>query len=86
MKPGLLLLLTTLWIFSASATAYYVSPTGDDLSKGNKWFTPFKTLQKSAQVARAGDTVYIMKGDYYSGNESLIHILKPGTKIYHSSQ
>ncbi len=80
MKPGLLFLLTTLWIFSASATAYFVSPTGDDLNKGNKWFTPFKTIQKSALVARAGDTVYIMKGDYNSDDESVLHINRSGNE------
>lgn len=78
MKYGFLLV-GFFWTHSILlATGYYVSPNGDDMNKGNKWFTPFKTLQKAAFVAKAGDTVYILKGDYYSNNEAVLHIENSG--------
>jgi hypothetical protein len=59
---------------------FYVAPHGSDLNKGDKWFRPFKSLQKAADMARAGDTVYVMKGDYYTRNISLLHIQRSGTE------
>ena len=49
---------------SASATTYYVSPTGNDLNPGTinqPWTTP----TKAAAAAQAGDTVNFRKGTYY---------------------
>lgn len=66
--------------YSASSKGIYVSVTGNDLNKGNHWFQPLKTLQKAANMAVAGDTVYIMKGDYYSDAEALIDFDRSGTE------
>lgn len=65
---------------SASGRGIYVSVTGNDLNKGTHWFLPFRTLQKAANMAVGGDTVYIMKGDYYSDAEALIDFDKSGTE------
>ena len=48
---------------NASATEYYVSPTGSDSSAGTL-AAPFATLQKGADTAAAGDTVWIRGGTY----------------------
>ncbi len=58
----------------------YVSATGNDLNKGNHWFVPFKTIQKAADLAVAGDTVYIMKGDYSTDAEALLSFNKSGNE------
>jgi hypothetical protein len=49
----------------ASAATYYVNATGgnDDWS-GTSLSTPWKTIQKAANTATAGDTVYFRKGTY----------------------
>ena len=48
---------------SAWATDYYVATTGSDSNPGTM-ASPFATLQKGANVAVAGDTVYIRAGTY----------------------
>jgi len=48
---------------SAHAAEYYVAPTGSDSNAGTL-AAPFATLQKGADVAVAGDTVYIRGGTY----------------------
>jgi hypothetical protein len=53
------LLLTT----AARAADYYVAPDGDDANDGSL-AKPFASLQKGADVAAAGDTVYIRGGTY----------------------
>ncbi|MFN3374749.1 MAG: right-handed parallel beta-helix repeat-containing protein, partial [Chloroflexus sp.] len=45
------------------ATGYYVSPTGNDANPGTLT-QPFRTIQKCAEVATAGDTCYIRAGVY----------------------
>jgi len=42
---------------------YYVSKTGNDYNPGTD-LKPFKTIQKAADVAIAGDTVYVKQGRY----------------------
>lgn len=53
-------------IFSglAQATTYYVSPIGSDSYNGTSLSTPFKTIQKAANFAQAGDTVFVKAGNY----------------------
>jgi hypothetical protein len=75
-----LVILFALWFFDASGISYYVSANGNDINKGTKWVFPFKTIQKAASLTRPGDTVFIMKGDYYSNNESLLHIERSGNE------
>lgn len=49
---------------NAGATDYFVSSTkGSDLNPGTK-SQPFKTIQKAASIAVAGDIVHIYKGVY----------------------
>ena len=47
----------------AQATDYYVATTGSDSNAGTM-AAPFATLQKGANVAVAGDTVFIRAGTY----------------------
>jgi hypothetical protein len=49
-----------------SAIDYYVdqSSLGNDLNNGTSLSTPFKTIQKAASMAVAGDIVYIRTGTY----------------------
>jgi len=59
-------LLVGLGLFAAnraSAAEYYVSPTGSDSNPGTQ-ASPFATLQKGADTAAAGDTVWIRGGTY----------------------
>lgn len=57
--PAILLLAT----LPAFAVDYYVSTTGDDLNPGT-FEQPFRTIQKGADTAQAGDNVLIMAGTY----------------------
>ena len=43
---------------------YYVSVTGDDRNDGLSLTTPFRTIQQAADIAEAGDTVYVRGGIY----------------------
>lgn len=53
---------------ASGARAYYVSTSGNDGSAGTS-SAPFRTINKAAQVAVAGDVVIIRSGTY---NESVI--------------
>src|ERR1035437_6874857 len=53
-------------MFSAAAAAgntYYVSTSGNDANLGSL-DQPFKTINHAAQIAQAGDTVFIRAGTY----------------------
>ncbi len=54
-----------------SVTNYYVSPTGNDLNPGTL-DQPFATIQKAANVATEGSTIYIRGGVYNQKFVSLI--------------
>jgi hypothetical protein len=41
----------------AAASAYYVSPTGDDSSDGRSSGAPFRTIQKAVDLAQPGSTI-----------------------------
>jgi parallel beta-helix repeat protein len=58
--PFLLLLMFFTPCFAAT---YYVSVTGNDLNSGSTT-SPFRTIQKGADVAIAGDTVTVRPGTY----------------------
>lgn len=47
----------------AAGNTYYVATNGNDNSSGSQ-SSPWKTIQKAANVARAGDTVYVRGGTY----------------------
>jgi|GEM_PF-5405799 len=62
----------------ASSDNYYVSLSGNDSNSGTE-NAPFKTIQKAADIAQAGETVFIRGGTHYptsriepanSGNEA----------------
>ena len=63
-KLFLFFLLFFIFPYSVLATDYYVSTSGNDSNSG-MIDRPFGTLQKSANVAVAGDTVYIRGGTYH---------------------
>lgn len=50
-------------VAAPTGTSYYVSPNGDDANAGTL-ATPFRTVQKCAEVAQAGDTCYLRAGTY----------------------
>ena len=50
----------------SSGNTYYVSVSGADTNNGLTQSTAFKTIQKAADTAAAGDTVRIMPGTYNS--------------------
>jgi hypothetical protein len=61
---------------NASATEYYVATTGSDSNAGTL-ASPFATLQKGADFAGPGDTVYLRGGTYYSTSQ--ITLSRSGT-------
>jgi hypothetical protein len=62
---GLLLMsMVTLLAGSAKATDYYVSTTGSNSNVGTSSASPFLTIQQAANVAQAGDNVYVCGGTY----------------------
>ena len=52
---------------NAAANTYYVSATGNDANAGTS-SAPFKTLQKAATRAVAGDTIVVLAGSYTGTN------------------
>lgn len=57
---GIVLLM---FVQGASATIYYVAKTGNDGNAGGE-SSPWLTIQKAANTAVAGDTVYVKAGTY----------------------
>lgn len=61
-------------------TVFYVSGTGDDRNTGRNKSAAFRTLQKAADLAQAGDTVYVMDGVYTNKYANILNIAnKQGT-------
>lgn len=60
----------------AHTATYYIAVGGSDAAAGTQ-AQPFKTIQRGADVARAGDTVFVTPGIYY---ERAINIRNGGTK------
>jgi nitrous oxidase accessory protein NosD len=78
---ALLFLMLPLGCSAAGSKAYYVSLTGRDTNDGLSQQTAFRTVQKGAQVAQAGDTVVIAAGDYGSEQVTVANSGKPGAPI-----
>ncbi|MEH2325714.1 MAG: right-handed parallel beta-helix repeat-containing protein [Nostoc sp.] len=59
---------------------YYVSGTGNDNNTGISSSSPFKTIQKAANLTNPGDTVLIMNGVYTnaSPNGQVVSITRSG--------
>jgi len=60
---------------------YYVSVTGNDNNNGTSVSSPFKTIQKAANLTNPGDTVLIMNGVYTTTNSApqVLSITRSGT-------
>ncbi|MEH2068639.1 MAG: right-handed parallel beta-helix repeat-containing protein [Nostoc sp.] len=60
---------------------YYVSGTGNDKNKGLSSSSPFRTIQKAANLTKPGDTVLIMNGVYTNANPKgeVVSITRSGT-------
>jgi hypothetical protein len=65
---------------ATSATAvpvsYYVAPGGSDSNPGSSG-SPFRTIQKAADVAGAGDTVIVRSGTY-TGESRIVSLSRSG--------
>ncbi|HET7867562.1 MAG TPA: DUF1565 domain-containing protein [Burkholderiaceae bacterium] len=48
----------------AAGATYFVATTGSDSANGTSLDTPFKTLAKAVDVARAGDVIEVLAGTY----------------------
>jgi parallel beta-helix repeat protein len=62
--------------------SFYVSSTnGNDRSSGTDQSSPFASLQKAADMAGAGDTVYVMPGNYSNSDptQNVVTIKQSGT-------
>ncbi|MEH1976168.1 MAG: right-handed parallel beta-helix repeat-containing protein [Nostoc sp.] len=60
---------------------YYVSGTGNDKNSGVSSSSPFKTIQKAANLTKPGDTVLIMNGVYTNASPggNVVSISRSGT-------
>lgn len=82
-KTFLLVVAAIMLATATSATNYYVATTGSNSANGTTPDTPFLTIQKGAQMAKAGDTVFVAPGTYsemnikptYSGSQAKGHIV-----------
>nr|MDZ8234534.1 right-handed parallel beta-helix repeat-containing protein [Nostoc sp. ChiQUE02] len=54
----------------STATTYYVSGTGNDKNSGLSTSSPFRTIQRAANLTGPGDTVFIMNGEYKNVGQS----------------
>ncbi len=64
--------------------SFYVSSTnGNDRSSGTDQNSPFASLQKAADMAGAGDTVYVMPGNYSNSdpNQNVVTLKQSGTAV-----
>ena len=63
MKTSLVSICLLLSASSLFAKEYHVSPTGNDAASGDM-ATPFRTINRAAQLALPGDTVTVHRGTY----------------------
>jgi len=62
-KKLFLLCIFSLSAFLLNATNYFVAKSGNDQNSGS-WFSPFLTINKAAQIAKGGDSIFIRAGVY----------------------
>ncbi len=62
----------------ANAKNYYVSPNGNDLNTGITQNTPYRTIQKAADLTLPGDTVFVMNGTFTTSS-SFLTVNRSGT-------
>jgi hypothetical protein len=70
MKRLILVILVLVFQLS-NAKNYYVSPTGSDTNNGISQATPWKTIQKAANLTLPGDTVFLMSGTWNTTSAAL---------------
>jgi Bacterial Ig domain/Pel9A-like, right handed beta helix region len=75
---GALVLLSLAAASFLAAATYYVAPNGSDSNSGSS-ASPFKTIQKAANVVNPGDTVIIRNGTYTGSSSSVADIGRSGT-------
>ena len=63
---------------TASATKYYISPTGNDNYSGDSRRHAWATLGRAQQRVQPGDIVYILPGTYHVGEEEISREEKSG--------
>ncbi len=63
-KTTLLFIFLIVFNLQLKATNYYVSNSGDDFNTGLSAGSAFETLQHAANMATAGDTVFVENGTY----------------------
>lgn len=63
-----------------AATTYYLAPSGNDNNDGSQG-SPWASLTKAAGVVRAGDTVVVRGGTYYTNALVLMQSGTPGAPI-----
>lgn len=68
-------------LWEIMAKSYYVSVNGSNQNHGLSASSPLATLQKAADLTRAGDTVYVMNGTYTQPNpdDNILTIRNSGT-------
>ncbi|MCF2505241.1 right-handed parallel beta-helix repeat-containing protein [Dyadobacter sp. CY107] len=72
------MLLAMFFFKTAFAANYFVSPTGKDQNNGKSEAKAFRTIQKGADIAEGGDTVFVMNGTYHSTSGAILNIQKSG--------
>jgi hypothetical protein len=73
-----LVLFSILAIPSLSAATYYVAPNGSNSNKGSSG-SPFRTIQKAADIVNPGDVVIVRDGVYTGGSTLVVEISRSGT-------
>jgi len=63
MEKWLLIIIGLLMVSSVDAATYYVSTSGADSNPGTTQ-QPLRTIQKGIDIAKAGDTVLVLEGNY----------------------
>ncbi|MCF0069710.1 right-handed parallel beta-helix repeat-containing protein [Dyadobacter sp. CY261] len=78
MKFTILGLLAMLLFGESRATNYYVSPNGNDSNSGKSVAKAFHSVQKGADAAGPGDTVFVLNGTYNTTSGTLLNMQRSG--------
>ncbi len=75
MKLFLSLFFSLLFVVSAKATTFYISPTGNDVTGTGSVSNPWKTLYKACNtVAAAGDIIHVNAGTYLETQQCVLRV------------
>ncbi|MCF2446737.1 right-handed parallel beta-helix repeat-containing protein [Dyadobacter sp. CY345] len=78
MKLSACILSAICFFNNAYATSYYVSPNGSDDNSGKSQAKAFQSLQKGADTAQPGDTVFVLNGTYNTTSGAILNIKNSG--------